>query len=216
MDNTSVGMLVLEMNKPVLARGSVNPRALMRTVDLRLSLGQSHVLVVRTKGIARTQDNLPSVFHSTSRRHDIIISVALIELGALDGGLVLMSVIYNARWTCDSRSVGRHGSHEEHRLHSRSRTSATMREISLSVLVPERAAVNHSLTGLHAYGSRPCASWILCLCHKQSLVGVAPIDIKPSVVMANGRSPHIVAMLNTLVPVEVGAAVFWQHGIVVQ
>ena len=33
--------------------------------------------------------------------------------------------------------------------------------------------------------------------------------------MANGRSPHIVAMLYALAPVDIGATVFGQYGIVV-
>ena len=55
----------------------------------------------------------------------------------------------------------------------------------------------------------------MSLGHKQALVGIAPVDIEPTVVIADSRSPHVVAMLNTLVPVDVGAAVFGQHGIVV-
>src|SRR5574344_2083429 len=107
----------------------------MRAIDLRLSLSHSNILVVRTEGVARAQNHLPPVFHTSCRRHDIIISIALVELGALDGGLVFVSVIYYARRSCDSGAVGRHRSHKEHRLHSCSRTGTAVGEISLAVLI---------------------------------------------------------------------------------
>ena len=55
----------------------------------------------------------------------------------------------------------------------------------------------------------------MCLGHEKALVGITAIDVEPPVVITYGRSPYIVAVLNLLVPVEVGTFVFRENGIVV-
>ena len=39
---------------------------------------------------------LAAILHSARRTHDVIIAVALVEFGALNGRLVFMAVIYDA------------------------------------------------------------------------------------------------------------------------
>ena len=62
----------------------------------------------------------------------------------------------------------------------------------------------------------PWTTRILCLGHEETLVWVAAIDVEPSVVIADRRSPHIVAMLNFLAPVQVCALILRQYRIVIE
>ena len=97
MHHTSVGMLILEVEEPVLAVLGIYPSTLVRTVYLLvLSLCHTHILLVRTVWILGTQFYLPAILHAARRTHDVIIAVALVELGTLDGRLVFMTVIYDA------------------------------------------------------------------------------------------------------------------------
>ena len=95
MHYASVGMLILEVKEPVFAVLCINPRALVRAVDLRLALRQAHILLVRAERTAAAEFHLPAVLHATSGAEDVVVAVALVELRALDGGLVLVSIIYD-------------------------------------------------------------------------------------------------------------------------
>ena len=90
-----------------------------------------------------------------------------------------------------------------------------MRKVGLAVFVPKRAAVNYALALLHPDDRPPRPCRVLCLGHEETLVRVTAIDVEPPVVITYGRSPHIVAVLDLLVPVEVGTFVFREYGIVV-
>ena len=97
MNYTSVGVLILEVEEPVFTILGIYPRTLVRTIHLLvLSLCYAYILLVRTVWILGTQFYLPAILHSARRTHDIIISVALVEFGTLDGRLVFMTVIYDA------------------------------------------------------------------------------------------------------------------------
>ena len=97
MNYTSVGVLILEVEEPVFAVLGIYPRTLVRAVHLLvLSLCHTHILLVGTVWILGTQFYLPAILYSARRTHDIIISVALVEFGSLDGWLVFMTIIYDA------------------------------------------------------------------------------------------------------------------------
>ena len=94
MHHSAVGMLVLEVQKPVFAILSIHPSTLVRTIYfLVFPLRHSHIFLVRTERILGAEFHLPTIFHATGRAHDVIISVALIEFGALNGRLVFMTII---------------------------------------------------------------------------------------------------------------------------
>ena len=208
-------MLVLEVEEPVFTVLCIDPGALVRAIDLRLALCKAHILLVGTKGTATAEFYLPAVLHATGGAEDVVVAVALVELGALDGGLVLVSVIYDTRGSDHLGAVGRHGCNKEDRFHAGTRTGTTMRKVGLAVLVPKGAAVNHSLALLHPDDGLPRACGVLCLGHEEALVGVTAIDVEPTVVITNGRCPYVVAVLYLLAPVEVGAFEFRENGIVV-
>ena len=90
-----------------------------------------------------------------------------------------------------------------------------MRKVGLAVFVPQGAAVNHALALLHPDDRLPRACRVLCLGHEETLVGVTAIDVEPPVVITNSGSPHVITVLNFLVPVEVGTFVLRENGIVV-
>ena len=97
MNYTSVGVLVLEVEEPVFAVLGINPSTLVRTVYLLvLSLCHTYILLVRTKWILGTQFYLPAILHAARRTHDVIIAVALVELGTFYRRLIFMTIIYDA------------------------------------------------------------------------------------------------------------------------
>ena len=97
MNYTSVGVLILEVEEPVFTILGIYPRTLVRTIHLLvLSLCHTYIFLVRTKWILGTQFYLPAILHSARRTHDVIIAVALVEFGTLDGRLVFMTVINDA------------------------------------------------------------------------------------------------------------------------
>ena len=69
-----------------------------------------------------------------------------------------------------------------------------MYQISSTVLVPQRAGVDDAFGSLDQYGFRPGAARILRTHHVDAAVGVAPIDIIPTVVETDCRSPHAIAV----------------------
>jgi hypothetical protein len=97
MNHTTISVLILEVEEPVFAVLGIYPCTLVRAVYLLvLSLCHTHILLVRTVWILGTQFYLPAILYSARRTHDIIISVALVEFGTLDGRLVFMTIIYDA------------------------------------------------------------------------------------------------------------------------
>ena len=112
-------------------------------------------------------------------------------------------------------AVGRHRGYEEHRFHPCPRPGASVGEVGAAVVVPQRATVDKALCLLDEDGLLPRSAHVAGFRHEQSLVGVAPVDVEPAVVVAYRRSPHVVAVLRAAVPVEVGATVLLEDGIVV-
>ena len=97
MHHTSVGMLILEVEEPVLAVLGIYPGTLVRAVHLLvLSLCHAHILLVRTVWILGAQFHLPAILHAARRTHDVIVAVALVELGSFNGRLVFVTIIYDA------------------------------------------------------------------------------------------------------------------------
>ena len=112
------------MQEPVLAVLGVHPRTLMRAVDVIQIATLSHrdVFLIGTEGRTRTQRDLPAGGYASRRRHNIIVAVAFVELGAFNCGLCLMSVEHNLRGTGHFSAVGREGSNEQNRLHTGTRS----------------------------------------------------------------------------------------------
>ena len=100
--DAAVRSVGLEVNEPAFALGSFDITALMRTVDVGRALRQHDALVVRAVDLARAQDRLRSHADAAEGRKDVVIAVALIELGAFEGGQVLGSwtTIFPSSSTC--------------------------------------------------------------------------------------------------------------------
>ena len=97
MNHTAIGVLILEVEEPVFAVLGIYPCTLVRAVYLLvLSLCYAYIFLVRTVWILGTQFYLPAILHSARRTHDVIIAVALVELGAFDGRLVFVPIVYDA------------------------------------------------------------------------------------------------------------------------
>jgi hypothetical protein len=63
------------------------------------------------------------------------------------------------------------------------------------VFIPKWTGIDISLTLNHTDGSLPLASRILRLHHIHAKVRIAPVDIVPTIVVADTWSPHASAML---------------------
>ena len=97
MNHTTISVLILEVEEPVFTILGIYPRTLVRTIHLLVfPLCHTYIFLVRTVWILGTQFYLPAILHSACRTHDIIISVALVELGSFDGRLIFVSIIYDA------------------------------------------------------------------------------------------------------------------------
>ena len=97
MNHTTISVFVLEVEEPVFAVLGIYPCTLVRTIHLLVfSLCHAYILFVRTVWILGTQFYLPAILHAARRTHDVIIAVALVEFGSLDGWLVFMAIIYDA------------------------------------------------------------------------------------------------------------------------
>ena len=97
MHHTTIGVLILEVEEPVFSILGIYPRTLVRTIHLLVfSLCHTYIFLVRTVWILGTQLYLPAILHAARRTHDVIVAVALVELGTFDSRLVFMPIIYDA------------------------------------------------------------------------------------------------------------------------
>ncbi len=100
-------------------------------------------------------------------------------------------------------AVGRHFADAQHAFQSGARPGPTVDQIGLTVVVPQRAGVDDAQHLLDEEGFRPLAARVLRLGHVDADVGIAPIDIIPTVVEADGRRPDPLAVAG-LVEMVVG------------
>ena len=80
-------------------------------------------------------------------------------------------------------------------VHSAATAGISMYQIYFSVLVPKWCRIDHSFSGFHQYGFAPCSFRISSLYHVNSIIRIAPINIKFSLMKADSRSPYTFPML---------------------
>ena len=107
-----------------------------------------------------------------------------------------MPVIDDAGRPQQPRSVGSHRRHEDHALEPGPRTCSRMREPGAAILVPKRAGIDEALGFHHPDRRFPAAAGILRPHHKDASVRVAAENIEPARVVADGRRPHAVGVLD--------------------
>ena len=73
-----------------------------------------------------------------------------------------------------------------------------MRQISLAVLIPERTAVNNTLSLVHQCERLPWSGRILCLGHEYTQIRITIVDEELAVMIAYRRCPHGIAVVRGL------------------
>ncbi len=190
---------ILEVDKPVLAAvGSIDPAALMGTVDVGVALGKHYLALIRAPRALGAEYGFPAGGHSSGRRHYIVIAVALVEFCSLDGHVHIMSVIHDFGLTYQALAVRSHLTHGKHTLQIGAAPGKAPRHVGLPVLVPERAGIDYTLGAGHELQWRPRALGVLGLGHEYAQVGVAVIYVEFAVVVAYRRSPHCIAVVHTI------------------
>ena len=116
MHHTTVSLLVLEVQEPVLTVFGVYPTALMRAVDVGLSLCQYDLMLVRAKRTLAAHGQLETFRHTAGRTHDPVPAVTLIKLRSLTGAVRrAVSIKHNHRIADRFQAVRRHLTNGEHR-----------------------------------------------------------------------------------------------------
>ena len=196
MNDTTVGFLVLEMEEPVFTILGMHPTSLMRAVDVGLALSQHNLMFVRTVGRLGAHGQLETVGNTSRRTHNPVPALALIELRTFAGAILRAIAIKHDDGLSDSLgAIGRHLANGEHGGKLRARIGPSVDQIATAIVVPQRSGVDIALATNDTDWLFPLASGILRLDHIYTIVGVAPIDVVPPLMIADAGCPHASAML---------------------
>ena len=195
VDDAPIGPLVVEVEEPVLAKRRVNPGTLVGAIDVGGALPHHALPFVGPKGRTASHGQLPTHGHAPCRAHYPVPTLAGVELRAFGGVVLLSAVKHDAGAADGAGAVGRQFANGQHRVETGARRCPTVNQIAAPVVVPQWAGVNHALARNHANGPFPRACRVFGLHHENALVGVAPVDVEFTLVVADGRCPHAFPVL---------------------
>ena len=179
----------------MLTPGCLHPCSLVRAVDRRRALCHYDPFLVRSVRIVCPEDNLPSGRHSACRREDVVSAVPFIEFCSFDGRLCLVAVVDNPARRKKRTSVRSHRSDEQNAFQSGTTSGASVGEVGLAVLIPERTRVYIALSLDDPYRIAPLSSRVGRRDHEYPAVRISAINVELSVVVSYGRRPYAVAVL---------------------
>ena len=183
------------MQEPVFTVLGVNPTTLMRAVDVGLALCQHDFMFVRTIGTFTAHGQLEACWHPTCRAHNPIPAIAFVELRSFAGAVFITITVEHDNGIADGTcAVCRQFTNRQYRSELSTRVGPAIHQITASVVIPERGGVNHSLTCYDTYRFLPSADRVLRLHHEYTVVGVAPIDVILTIVVADAGSPDSLAV----------------------
>ena len=172
----------------------MHPGSLVRTIDVGLALPHHLFPFVRTVGRLGAHGQLPTHGDTTGGIHNPVVAITLVELRTLGGMVYLTSVENDAGLTDGTHAVLGKFADGQHTVETAARVGPAIHHVAASVAVPQRARVYHAFAGNDTNRFRPLASRVFGLDHHDAVVRVAPVDIKLAVVMADGWSPHTLAV----------------------
>ena len=109
VDDSSRCIHILKMNEIILSCLRVKPCALMRSINLCISLNKHIFVLIRSPYILRAHYHLPARLNSACRSHYIIIAVPLVQLRTFYSGLsVLIAVKHMLSLVKKCRTVRLH------------------------------------------------------------------------------------------------------------
>ena len=190
------------MQEPVLARGGVHPAALVRAVDRRFPLRQHHFPLVGAVDVFRPQRQLPAARHAAGGGEDVVVAVALVELGALDGGVLRVPVEHQRTIVQQAGSIRIHAAYQQRASHGRTAGGEGVHEVGLAVVVPERTGIDPALSAFDQQRRAPGTGGGFGLHHVDAEIGIGIEDVDFAVVAADGGRPGAVAVSRPVVDVE--------------
>ena len=144
--DSSVHSGVLKMNKPFFAGRSVYKSALVRSVDVGGTLVQDNFFFVRTIKIFGTEYGLPTVFYASGRSKNVIVAVFLIKLWTFDGRICFCTIIEECIIADGAFSVRSDLENAKNTVETNAALGITMDNIGSTVIIPDRAWVDVTLT----------------------------------------------------------------------
>ena len=191
MHHTADGVELLEVEEPPLPIRRIHHSPLVRAVDVGHALFEHHFLFVGAIDVARTEHRLPSTLHTTFGDREVVVPVALVNLRPFGH----RARINRASFVEQAFAIGRHLVDDD-----RASPMFAPSEVSLSVLVPERAGVFPLLHLLHEVKGCPRATRVSSLCHEEPFVRGTEEDPELSVVMSDSRCPRASCIAFVRVP----------------
>ena len=202
MHDAAVSALVLEMNKPRLAGGRIHPRALVRSVDRRLALGQHDLALVRAIDLLRAESQLPAGSHPAGRRRNVVVTVALVKFRTLDGGVAGVTVKDQGTAVEQLCAVGVHAADNQHAFHGGAAAGQGIHQVCFAIVVPQGAGVDPALGILNQERRAPGTGGVPGFHQVNAVIGIGVIDVELTVAIADGRRPRAVAVLRLAEEVE--------------
>ena len=155
---------------------------------------QDNFLFPGTVNIFRPQYGLPAGLHAPCRSEDIVISVSLVQLRTLDGGLGRMTIIDELTVIEHSGAIRFDGRHIQHALEADTASGESRHHVCLAILIPERTGIDpaHDLT--HVGRLTPFAPRVCGLAHHNPLIRHGNEYIVSSLMVTDGGSPGTAAV----------------------
>src|SRR6185437_3176500 len=180
----AVGPGTVEMDEPTLPRGGLHVPALMRPLDVRAPLGEHPPEVIGSLDVPRAQHCLGSLLDSAEGREDVVIPVALVELGAFEGGQVYGVVHDDLARIQHALAIGTHLMQDQ-----RPGAHPGVNQPGAAVLVPEGTGILQARLPDHLDGRIPGAGRLRRRGHENTLGRCYEVDVQAAGVSPDGRSP---------------------------
>ena len=197
MHHATVGILVLEVQKPVFALRRVHPSTLVGAVHGGLALSQHNLMLVGAERTLRPHGQLEARGHTPGGAHNPVPSIALIELGTFAGAVLGAVAIEDDDGLADGAgAIGTQLAHGEHTGKLRPGVGPSVHQVAAAIIVPQRGGVDVSFATDDAHGGLPLAGRIAAtgLHHIHTIVGVAPVDVVFALVAADAGCPDASSM----------------------
>ena len=196
MHDAAEGAAVLEMKKPILAGGRVDPRALVGAVDGGAALREHDAMLVGAVEMFRAEDRLVAGRDTAGGREDIIVAVALVEFRAFERAPAgdFVGVDDDLARVQGLAAVGAEPAQRQEVGDARTALGPAVNEIELAVVVPEGAGIDQAPAGKDEFGRRPGAGGIGGGGEIDAEVGVRIRDPVFAGVIPQGRRPDTLAV----------------------
>jgi hypothetical protein len=145
---------------------------------------------------------LPACLNSTGRCEDVIKTVPLIKLRALDRRIVRVTIKNHHALIEQFGSVFAHATDHKKALDTGAAARECANQICLAIVIPERTRIDPALSLFDQKGLGPGTGRVLRLYEVNAEIGVRIKDVELAVVIADGRRPNAVSVLRAIKDIE--------------